>query len=119
LRFSVRDAGGAVAPLQPYMGMAAHAAVLRDDGSVFIHLHPMGTVSAASQRVFMLRDRGDTTPRGRLAGDLSDPMPMGAMRMSGALDFPYEFPKAGRYRVWVEVKPGAHVLTGVFDVMIR
>jgi hypothetical protein len=39
--------------------------------------------------------------------------------MSGDISFPYEFPKAGRYRVWVQVKPADRVLTGVFDVEVR
>ena len=69
LRFIVRDSTGAIAALQPYLGMAAHAVVMRDDGSVFIHLHPMGTVSMAAQQVFSARDRGDTTARGRLRPD--------------------------------------------------
>ena len=31
------------------------------------------------------------------------------------LSFPYEFPKAGRYRIWVQVKIDGRVHTGVFD----
>ena len=42
LRFRVADVDGAAAVLEPYMGMLSHAVVLRDDGSVFIHLHPDG-----------------------------------------------------------------------------
>jgi hypothetical protein len=118
LHFVVRDAKGDVAKLEPYMGMAAHAVVVRDDGSVFIHLHPMGTVATVSQELFALRDRGDTTRDGRLrAGAL--PGAMSGMSMSGELTFPYEFPKPGRYRIWVQVKPSAQVLTGAFDVDVR
>lgn len=119
LRFAVRDSGGATVSLQPYLGMAAHAVVLRHDASVFIHLHPMGTIATVSQQVFALRDRGDTTARGRLRLDGLRPDSMSSMAMSGALSFPYEFPKPGRYRIWVQVKPKAHVLTGAFDVDVR
>jgi hypothetical protein len=119
LRFVVRDANGAVAQLQPYLGMAAHAVVVRDDGSVFIHLHPMGTVAMVSQQAFALRDRGDTTSRGRLNPDALAANTTPAMLMSGELSFPYEFPKSGRYRVWVQVKPDRRVLTGTFDVDVR
>ena len=35
LRFTLRDAAGKPLTVEPYMGMAAHAVVVRDDGSVF------------------------------------------------------------------------------------
>jgi hypothetical protein len=99
--------------------MAAHAVVLREDGSVFIHLHPMGTVATTAQQIFRARDRGDTTARGRLRADaLRDSTTM-PMTFTGALSFPYEFPKAGRYRIWVQAKPGREILTGAFDVEAR
>jgi hypothetical protein len=119
LRFTVRDSSGKVAPLHPYLGMAAHAIVVGHDGSVFIHLHPMGTFPMVAQEAFTLRDRGDTTKSGRLnLGSLSSSS-MSAMTMSGEIAFPYEFPKPGRYRLWVQVKPADRVLTGVFDVDVR
>src|ERR1700676_5168689 len=49
LRFRVIDrAGNPAQDLQPYMGMAAHAAIIRTDGSVFAHVHPTGSVPMAS-----------------------------------------------------------------------
>jgi hypothetical protein len=124
LRFTVRDTSGNVVTLQPYLGMAAHAAITGDDGSVFVHLHPMGTVSPAVQRLFALRDRGDTTTGGRLrlddtAGAASAMNVMPEMSMRGELSFPYQFPKAGRYHVWVQVRYGGRVLTGVFAADVR
>ena len=79
----------------------------------------MGTVSMAVQRLFDLRDRGDTTSTGRLrVDDSASAQRPGAMQpgmsMRGVLSFPYEFPKAGRYRIWVQAKRGGHVLTGSF-----
>ncbi len=116
----MRDAKGAEASLRPYLGMAAHAVVLRDDDSVFIHLHPMGTVSTATQAVFALRDRGDTTRNGRLLrADVAAAEQMNGMPMSGTFSIPYEFPKPGRYRIWVQVKPRDRVLTGTFDAIVR
>jgi hypothetical protein len=52
LRFEVRGPDGGPAPLEPYMGMLSHAVITRDDGKVFIHLHPMGTINMAAQEVF-------------------------------------------------------------------
>jgi hypothetical protein len=119
LRFEVRDGDGSVAGLAPYLGMAAHAVVLSADDSVFIHLHPMGTVSTSAQETFAARDRGDTTTTGRPRA-AAHAMPT-APSMDGRLDFPYEFPKAGRYRVWVQVRPaaGAPVRTAAFDLDVR
>jgi hypothetical protein len=119
LRFVITDSAGNPARLEPYLGMAAHAVVLRDDESVFIHLHPMGTVATTAQQIYKARDRGDTTARGRLKADaLADSSTM-PMSFAGALAFPYEFPKAGRYRIWVQAKPGRDILTGAFDLEVR
>lgn len=128
LAFSTRNPKGAVVPVESYIGMAAHAVVVREDGSVFIHLHPMGTMSMASQLAFAQRDRGDTTDAGRLR--LTDTMPAMKMKMrqkpstppvmmDGTFSFPYAFPKPGRYRVWVQVKVGGHVETADYEVNVR
>ena len=103
--------------LEPYMGMLGHAVVMRDDGKVFVHLHPNGTPAMASQTVFTLRDRGDTTADGRLKLDsagMSHVMPTRAHE----IDFPYAFPSAGHYYVWVQVRTGGEVHTSGFDVNV-
>ena len=80
----------------------------------------LGTVSMVGQQVFQARDRGDTTARGRLQPNALAPMAdMSAMTMPGTFSFPYEFPKPGHYRIWVQVKPAGRVLTGAFDVDVR
>jgi hypothetical protein len=101
----------------PYLGMAAHGILLRSDDSVFIHLHPMGTAPLAASQAFAAKDRGDTNSAGRLIARPADAMP--AMTLSNEFVLPYEFPKPGRYRLWVQVKPGRDVLTGVFDIEVR
>jgi hypothetical protein len=121
LAFEVRDASNALVRLDPYLGMPGHAVVLRDDESVFIHLHPMGTVASVAQQAFAARDRGDTTADGRPRFTAADSSGMMMMPMDGRLSFPYEFPRPGRYRIWVQVKPAvAHrILTAAFDVDVR
>jgi hypothetical protein len=103
------------------MGMAGHAVVERNDGSVFVHLHPMGTISMASQMAFAMRQPGDTV-KGQL-GKRIEQAEMAAMThsavASNTVSFPYAFPKAGDYRVWVQIKRGGRVLTGAYAVHVE
>jgi hypothetical protein len=120
LTFDVRNADGTPAVIEPYMGMPAHAVVARDDGSVFVHLHPMGTISMASQMAFAMRQPGDTLP-GTLAKRLSA-AEMATMQKAqatvGTISFPYAFPAPGKYRVWVQVKLNDKVSTAAFDAVV-
>ena len=105
LRFSVFTAGGERATIQGYMGMRGHAAVRREDGEVFTHLHPAGTISMAAEEIFAAAERVEN-----VAPEPLDP--------AAAIAFPYAFPRPGSYRVWVQVRVGGRVLTGVFDVQV-
>jgi hypothetical protein len=120
LTFRVLDPGGQPAVLEQYMGMDAHAVVTRDDGEVFIHLHPLGTVSMTAQTLFAARERGDTvrSPTGELL--IHDPAhahaPPGA---ASTISIPYEFPRPGSYHVWVQVKRDGRVLTGGYMADVK
>lgn len=105
LRFRAFGPDGAPLPLEPYMGMFGHAALRRSDGSVFTHLHPSGSVSMAAAEILARRDGAQS------------PMPV-ATATAREVEFPYAFPRAGDYRVWVQVRSGGRVLTGVFDVAV-
>jgi hypothetical protein len=93
--------------IEPYMGMAGHAVIVSDDFSVFVHLHPMGSVSMASQMKFAERDK--------LPHDMSA-MNMTIASSDGTVSFPYAFPKRGRYHVWVQSKVNGQIVTGAFVV---
>jgi hypothetical protein len=112
LRFRVVDPGGAMVSPEPYMGMAAHAVITRDDGSVFVHLHPSGTISMASQMLF----ESDK----RLSPGTGDPHAAhrAAAAATPVLSFPYEFPQPGRYRMWVQAKVAGVVRTGAYDLTV-
>jgi hypothetical protein len=120
LRFAVRNADGTPAILEPYMGMAGHAVVARDDGSVYVHLHPSGTVPMAAQMTFEMRQPGDTI-RGKLGERISaaeHAMMSAPLAATSEVAFPYAFPKAGNYRVWVQVRKAGRILTGAFDAPV-
>jgi hypothetical protein len=105
LRFSVTGADGTILNVEPYMGMAAHVAIASADGSVFAHLHPSGSVSMAA----MQRFAGSGT---------DDPHAGHAMPLEGRVAIPYAFPKAGTYRLFVQIKRDGAVTTSAFNVTV-
>ncbi len=145
LKFAVADAQGKAAALEPYLGMPGHAAVLRSDGSVYIHLHPIGTYSMAAETslsgriadtsrtfhypnaarfsdsidtyVAKLKALTEAEKNALLAAKM--PGMNHAMKINNMVEFPYAFPRAGRYRIWVQVQRNGQVLTGVFDTEVK
>jgi hypothetical protein len=71
--------------MQPYLGMAGHAAFVKTDGTVFAHTHPDG--SAAMPAVM-------------LANGMESSMEMGSGPLTNTVEFPYGFPQAGAYRIF-------------------
>jgi len=122
LRFAVREADGSPGAVEPYLGMAGHAAVIREDGGVFIHLHPMGTISAAAQVLLVERTAADTA-RGALGKRLSEAGAFsrhsGHATLPGSFEFPYAFPDSGAYRVWVQVRRNGRIETAAFRAIVE
>jgi len=120
LKFNVYGQDGAPATdLAPYMGMPGHAIVFRRDLSVFAHVHPFGTAPMAA---LAMTAAASTDPAGQPMPQ--QPMPqMSHMQHTAevlppSVSFPYGFPRDGDYRVFVQVKRGTAVQTGVFDVHV-
>jgi hypothetical protein len=136
-RFRLLDAHGIPATnMRPYLGMAGHAAFVKTDGSVFAHTHPDGS---AAMPAMML---ANAAAGGGAMESMSD-MAAGAMEDSNApentgaggvnannpgrspdplspvVEFPYGFPASGRYRIFIQMKHGATVETGVFDAQVK
>jgi hypothetical protein len=121
LRFTVVGRDGRPLALEPYIGMAGHAVVSRDDGAVFVHLHPSGTISMASQMAFAMRQPGDSIA-GRLGQRIKasqEMHPMTAIPQNGVISFPYAFPKPGKYHTWIQVKHNGRILTGAFAFEVK
>jgi hypothetical protein len=113
--FRVEHADGRpVEDLQLYMGMPAHALVVRRDRGVFAHIHPGGSAAMAALDL--------------AARSLSDGAP-GAANATGhaehrggippVITFPYGLPTPGEYRIFVQVKRADRILTGAFDTVAR
>jgi hypothetical protein len=108
LRFRIEDAQGRPAPdMQLYMGMLGHAAFVRTDLSVFAHIHPSGSVAMPALAL--------TEPENPHAGHA---MPMGGGAPPSEVSFPYGFPVPGAYRIFVQVRRGGSIETGVFDAEV-
>jgi hypothetical protein len=125
-RFRVEDATGkSVTDLEPYMGMALHAEFIASDFSVFAHVHPDGSVSMAALGLAdsTLRAKRTQTASADAMAGMEMSMPGMAGHASEALpaevSFPYGFPKAGLYRIFVQVKRKGRVETGVFDAQVK
>ena len=93
LAFHVEPADG----LEPYMGMVAHAAIVKTDGTVFAHLHPNGSVAM---------------PALALAHGTMN------MSMDPHFTIPFGFPQPGDYRVFVQIKRHGVVETAAFDAHV-
>jgi hypothetical protein len=119
IRVAVRDSTAQEAVLEPYLGMAAHGVVARADGQVYVHLHPMGTFTTAAVDALLARDRGDTTATGRIRSSDHPAHAMPTTLPGGTVEFPYAFPTAGDYRLFVQVKHGGRILTAAFALAIE
>jgi len=134
-RFRVDDASGKpVTDLEPYMGMAGHAEFIASDFSVFAHVHPDGSVSMAALALAQASSGVASVPDSAKT-PAAPGMNMSAMAMPGMagemaagnptrpapaeVSFPYGFPKAGLYRIFVQVKRKGKVETGVFDAEVN
>lgn len=108
LEFNVVDKDGKPAEgMELYLGMPAHAAVLKKDGTVFAHLHPSGTVPMAS----LALAKGDSAADPHAGHTMTAALPAN-------VTFPYGFPQAGDYRMFVQVRRAGKVQTGVFDLTV-
>ncbi|WP_245189337.1 hypothetical protein [Lunatimonas salinarum] len=146
LTFALFDPDANAAVLEPYLGMMGHAVVMKHDGSVYIHLHPTGNYSMGAQEMmverFKSRKQGyrgipsgmtfmdsvdqvlawleglpDIERDSLLMGDMLHLSPESPEHEEHQLvSFPYAFPEAGSYRIWVQVKINGKVRQAAFDV---
>ena len=107
--FRVEDEDGQPArDLELYMGMPGHAIFVKRDRKVFAHVHPSGSAPMAAMAIAMPMD----------AEHAHHNMTMPEPATLSTVTFPYGFPEAGDYRIFVQVKRAGRVITGVFDATV-
>lgn len=115
LRFHLKDKSGQPAKLEPYLGMNGHMVVRHDDGNVFAHVHPVGNISMASQAILTARSEQPKAKRFELLATAGNyPAPAQVVEAENEVRFPYAFPRAGTYRIWVQCKNQGQILTASF-----
>jgi hypothetical protein len=107
LAFAVEAPDGRPASrLEPYMGMAGHAMIVARDFTVFAHVHPTGSVPMAAMALV------------EGAGVVDHAHHLG-MTFAPRVQFPVVFPRAGDYRLFVQIKRNERVETAAFDLSVR
>jgi hypothetical protein len=96
-----------------YMGMLGHAAFVKADGSVFAHIHPNGSMSMAALMMANPQTQMRPSTSAMMTG-----MTMTSDRLPASVTFPYGFPSGGNYRIFVQMKHGQTVETGIFDAVV-
>lgn len=105
-RFRIEDKDGRPATdMESYMGMAGHAAFISTDGKVFAHVHPAGSVSMAAEMMAQ--------------GTEHDMNAMQSVPTGSEVSFPYGFPRAGDYRIFVQVKRAGKIETAEFSAHVN
>jgi hypothetical protein len=110
--FRVEDAMGQPASdLELYMGMPGHAIFVARDRQVFAHVHPSGSVPMAAleigERSLASAGRPDPGHQGHLTG------------VPAVVTFPFGLPRAGEYRIFVQVKRAGRIETAAFDATVE
>ncbi|MGH9667026.1 MAG: hypothetical protein ACRD9L_21585, partial [Bryobacteraceae bacterium] len=100
--------------MELYMGMPGHAAFVKTDGLVFAHVHPSGSV--AMPALMLAESQLSAGSNGMPAmGEMAGM----TMNLPATVTFPYGFPRPGEYRIFVQVKRGGQVETGVFNAQVE
>ncbi len=87
------------------MGMAGHAMIVARDFSVFAHIHPTGSVPMAA---LSLVEGAGVVDHAHHQG----------MTFAPRVRFPCLFPRAGDYRLFVQIKENGRIETAAWDLTV-
>ena len=120
-RFELLDPEGKPpADMALYMGMLGHAAFVKTDGTVFAHIHPTGTMAMAA---FMMANPQASMTRNRKqhydgyaehAGNDYE-----RRCTAQCCELSLWVSDCGEYRIFIQMKHGNTVETGVFDAEVK
>ncbi|MDQ3467598.1 MAG: HAD-IC family P-type ATPase, partial [Chloroflexota bacterium] len=105
LTFSLSRDGRPVTNLEPYLGAAAHAAIVSEDTSAFAHTHGEAVATAQS-----------SDSEGHDNGEEAHGVPA-AFGPEVTVD--HTFTEPGRYKIWVQFSQSGEVLTAPFVVVVE
>lgn len=108
LNFAVTDARTSepVTDLQPYLGALAHFVIISQDGTDFLHAHPIEKRDLPASQ----GHHGGHAAKSQMHG-----MSMASASEVGAHTM---FPRAGLYKVWAQFQRGGRVITVSFVVRV-
>ena len=90
--------------LELYMGMPGHAIFIKRDFKVFAHVHPSGSAPMAAIDLAMPGNSAHAQH---------------ATAPPSTVTFPFGFPEAGQYRIFVQMKRAGTIVTGAFDADVK
>ena len=118
LTFQAQSIGGDPSDIQPYIQMGGHGAILKEDNSVFIHIHPIGTISMASQELYNQNDEIENSGICYF-GSPDDSLKTYFENKKSIVNFPpLILDKPGDYIMWIQAKSEEEIITQKFDFRI-
>lgn len=109
LAFEVTRDGQPVTDLTPYLGAAAHVAIVAENGTGFAHTHGEAVTSAAGHG----DDHGQAaTDHGAAGHEL--PAAFGPL-----MQVEHTFPEAGHYKLWAQFEHAGQVITVPFVIEVQ
>ena len=108
LHFTVSRDGEPVTDLAPYLGAAAHVAIISEDAADFAHTHGEAVEAAHVDDADEHADRAEPeTP------DEAHAVPT---TFGPAIEAEHTFPVPGTYKLWIQVNHDGQVTTAPFSV---
>ena len=123
MNFTLLDKNLKPLALEPYIEMGGHGVIYKKDGTQFIHIHPTGNFSMASQEVlFELKEGVEIHPQELFCtfGYRNEDGKLVENQIKdGKVTFPpFELIDEGEYRIWIQLKNNGNVKTGIFDFIV-